>query len=416
MRAVLSGRGAAIRLRAVPLSDLVYQCLVKKEMVDGADDELMLLGRSLGYADTTTATKPDNVLSCLLKTLVATDGNGNAIAESIGLHDGVCAQGIVADEVHIPVARDGTSGTNAAAAGGGGGANEENDHAEQDGMTSAANRTGYESLTAKMRAVSVVNNHNDDAADTVSTAANKAAFELWRSSMKGSLMAGFQLGLRTGPICEEPVHGVLIVLEGVEVALQEQEGSKEHDKDNGISTQSYSLSKPLSGGMVVAALKQGIRCALLSRPARLIEGHLRVTMHSSMAGLGSLGAVLSKRRGKVLEDSMVDGTDLLLITATLPQAESFGLAPELLQKTSGEVTVPELTFWKWERLDEDPFWIPTSLEEREDFGEILRNGDWSTGIDNTAIRYIRKVRARKGLLVDSHKTVLAAEKQRTKKR
>jgi ribosome assembly protein 1 len=113
---------------------------------------------------------------------------------------------------------------------------------------------------------------------------------------------------------------------------------------------------------------------------------------------------------------MVEGTDLLMITATLPQAESFGLAPELLRKSSGEVTVPELTFLQWARLDEDPFWIPTSLEEREDFGEIIINGDVSTGLDNTALKYIRQVRERKGLLVDSSRTVIAAEKQRTLKR
>jgi len=117
-----------------------------------------------------------------------------------------------------------------------------------------------------------------------------------------------------------------------------------------------------------------------------------------------------------VEDSMVEGTDLLMVTATIPHAESFGLAPDLLRQSSGEVTAPELIFSHWECLDQDPFWIPTSLEEREDFGEIIQNGDLSTGIDNTAIKYIRKVRERKGLLVDSVRTVVAAEKQRTMKR
>jgi ribosome assembly protein 1 len=161
-----------------------------------------------------------------------------------------------------------------------------------------------------------------------------------------------------------------------------------------------------------------IVCFLIyrTRPSRLMERHLRLTLHSSLAGLGSLYAVLSKRRGKVLEDSMVDGTDLLSISATLPHGESFGLAPELFRKSSGEVAAPELIFSHWERFDQDPFWIPTSLEEREDFGEILQNGDVSTGMDNTALKYIRKVRERKGLLVDSSRTVVAAEKQRTLKR
>lgn len=113
---------------------------------------------------------------------------------------------------------------------------------------------------------------------------------------------------------------------------------------------------------------------------------------------------------------MVDGTDLLMITATLPQAEAFGLSPELFQKSSGEVTAPELVFSHYSMLLEDPFWIPTSLEEREDFGENLTTGDVSTGVDNTALNLIRKVRTRKGLLVDSSRMVVAAEKQRTRKR
>ena len=141
-----------------------------------------------------------------------------------------------------------------------------------------------------------------------------------------------------------------------------------------------------------------------------------MTLHSSLTGLGPLYAILSRRRGKVVRDDMVDGTDLLMITATLPQAESFGLAPELFQKSSGEVTAPELLFSHYSMLAEDPFWIPTSLEEREDFGEIVINGDVSTGMDNTALNLIRQVRTRKGLLVDSSRTVVAAEKQRTRKR
>ena len=60
-----------------------------------------------------------------------------------------------------------------------------------------------------------------------------------------------------------------------------------------------------------------------TRPARLVEGHLKLTLHSSLAGLGSLHAVLSKRRGKVITDEMVDGTDLIQVTATIPQVESF---------------------------------------------------------------------------------------------
>jgi ribosome assembly protein 1 len=230
------------------------------------------------------------------------------------------------------------------------------------------------------------------------------AVSIWKDQMKGSLVAGFQMAVRAGPICEEPVRGVLIILEGFEVAVK------------ATPELAFVPAKPLTGGMVVAAIRCGIRCSLLTRPARLMESHLRLTLHSSLGGLGSLYSVLSKRRGRVLEDSMVDGTDLLEITATLPHAESFGLAPELFRQSSGEVTAPELVFSHWERFEEDPFWVPSSLEERADFGENLQNGDVSTGVDNTALNYIRNVRARKGLVVDSSRTVVAAEKQRTMKR
>jgi ribosome assembly protein 1 len=376
MRALLSGRSAAIGVRVVPLADSVYEAFKTKELKKDCHEEVIKLGNALGCSGEDI----DIMFAGMLETLRSVDANGNALLESKGISNGSCVKGVVGDEVYsVDLQAQGKEESE-----------EGNVGLEEHNLFLDCIRDG--GLLSK-------SSEQDDGGKT--SEANEAALNLWRTQMSGSITAGFQLGLRAGPICEEPVHHVLVILESIEVAL---------------SSDRKTPSKSLSGGMVIGALKQGIRCALLSRPARLMEGHLKLTLHSSLAGLGSLYGVLSKRRGKVLEDSMVDGTDLLLITATLPQAESFGLAPELLRKTSGEVTVPELTFWKWTRLEEDPFWIPTSLEEREDFGEIIINGDASTGVDNTALKYIRLVRERKGLLVDSARTVIAAEKQRTMKR
>lgn len=368
-RTVLSGRTAAIGLRVVPLSEYIYACLQEKTVIEGSEDELIETGRALGCPDL----PPESVLNALLDTICAIDESGNAIVEAKGITSGSCVRGVEGEEIYTAKA----SG----------------DEDDEEETSLSPGRAECEYVRNKVGKSGLL---GDEQASSTATEADKAALQLWKTKMRGSAVAGFQLALRSGPLCEEPVRGILVVLESVEVAIS----------SNDIG----------SGGMVVAALKCGIRCALLTRPARLMEGHLKLTLHSSLAGLGPLYAVLSKRRGKVLEDTMVDGTDLLMITATLPQAESFRLAPELLQKSSGEVTVPELEFLKWSRLDTDPFWIPTSLEEREDFGEILINGDVSTGLDNTALKYIRQVRERKGLLVDSSRTVIAAEKQRTLKR
>jgi ribosome assembly protein 1 len=298
------------------------------------------------------------------------------LIESKGVSSGLCVKGVVGDEVFSV-------------------------DCEKTASRDITGLDSYKDLLSRVRdSGGVLSPTNTFGESGFSNTLDQSALEVWKSQMSGSMIAGFQLGIRAGPVCEEPVHRVLVIVESIEVAI----------------SSSGEATKSLSGGMVIGAMKQGIRCALLSRPIRLMERYLKLTLHSSLNGLGSLYAVLSKRRGKVLEDSMVDGTDLLLITASLPQAESHGLTTEVLRKTSGEATIPELTFWKWERLDEDPFWIPTSLEEREDFGEIDEAGDSSTGIDTAALRYIRKVRERKGLLVDSAKTVVAAEKQRTMKR
>lgn len=388
-RAILSGRTAAISVRVVPLAESVFKSIkTGKRASDDQDfeQEILKIGRALncGGGEELFA---DSVLKDLLDSVCLVGARGNVLIESRGLRDGRCVLGVEAAEVYSPVAQ-----ANATT------------KSEEGGdvvVDPAVGVNEYESLRSAIRTggLSRIDQGRVDIKDT-----DAAAFELWTKSLKGSTAAGFEIAVRAGPICEEPMRNIMVILEGVEVAV-----TKSHDSK-------YDASKLIAGGMVVSSLRSGIRCALLSRPARLMEGHLRLTLHSSLAGLGALYQVLSKRRGTVIEDSMVDGTDLLMITALIPQAEVFGLTPELFAKTSGEVTAPEMLFSHWERLDVDPFWIPTSEEEREDFGELQKAGDSSTGLDNTALSYIRKVRKRKGLIVDSSRTVQNSEKQRTLKR
>lgn len=318
---------------------------------------------------------PQSALTTLLNSLDDIDDNGNALLEAPNLYKGLSVKAVYSanGEVYIPPKESSKE-------------DDEDEPVNVDGldeynMVQQCLRLGLDAATC-----------GPSSDYTPSSDADTAALDKWRQDMRGSALAGFQLAMRAGPLCEEPVQGVAVVLESVEIAMKEDKCKP---------------AKDLSGGMVVAALRSGIRCALLSRPARIVEGHLKLTLHSSLAGLGPLHAVLSKRRGRVITDAMVDGTDLIQVTATIPQAESFGLAPELLKKSSGEVTAPQLVFSHWEVLEEDPFWVPTTEDERED------HGDLTTASDSDALKYIRIVRGRKGLLVDSSKIVVAAEKQRT---
>lgn len=101
---------------------------------------------------------------------------------------------------------------------------------------------------------------------------------------------------------------------------------------------------------------------------------------------------------------MKEGTDMFIIKAVLPVAESFGFADEIRKRTSG-LASPQLVFSHWEVIGSDPFWVPTTEEEYLHFGEKADSA-------NQALKYRNAVRRRKGLYVEE-KIVEHAEKQRT---
>ena len=124
--------------------------------------------------------------------------------------------------------------------------------------------------------------------------------------------------------------------------------------------------------------------------------------------LGRVYGVITRRRGRILAESMNEGTPFFTITATLPVAESFGFSEEIRKRTSGAAS-PQLIFAGYEMLDEDPFWVPFTEEELEDLGETADR-------ENVAKKYLDVVRRRKGLYVQGQKLVASAEKQKTLKK
>ena len=119
--------------------------------------------------------------------------------------------------------------------------------------------------------------------------------------------------------------------------------------------------------------------------------------------------VLSKRRGEVTNEDIIDGTSLFILSATLPVSESFGFGQELLRKTSGSATAPQLIFSHWKIVNDDPFWKPQTEDELEEYGD-------SNAMDHNIFRLrIDAIRKRKGLPIEE-KVVVCAEKQRNANR
>ena len=234
--------------------------------------------------------------------------------------------------------------------------------------------------------------------------------------LREALVSGFTFALRAGPMCEEPMSNVVFV---VEAATQPSGENGAHDALGGGGGGDSSLDEGSLVPTFADACKRAFRVQMEgpSTPyaSRLMEGFYKCSLHciSDLAGdhLGKLYQVVSKRRGRVVAESTVDGTPLFLVEAVIPVVEAYGLADELRKRTSGAASSPQLVFSHWEVLDVDPFRQATTEEELEMDGATVD----AERANNLAWRHVVAVRKRKGLPT-GEKKVAAPDKQRTMSR
>lgn len=234
-------------------------------------------------------------------------------------------------------------------------------------------------------------------------------------SLESSVISGFQLATAQGPLCEEPMWGLAFTVE-MFVNNTREKGGSEVDKDSatncgagdtviiGHAVEQYGALS----GQIMSGVKDACRVAVLSNKPQIAEAMYFCEIVTPPEHLGQVYAVLGKRRARVLKEEMKEGTALFVVHAYLPVAESFGFADDLRRKTSGFAS-PQLVLSHWEALQEDPFFVPKTEEELEEFG------DGSSVVQNTARKLIDAVRRRKGLPVEE-KIVKVATKQRTRAR
>ena len=100
-------------------------------------------------------------------------------------------------------------------------------------------------------------------------------------------------------------------------------------------------------GQIISAVKDGCRQAFLLQPARLMAAMYTCNIQTPADVLGKMYGVISKREGKVLDEEMKEGSDVFVVNAVLPVAESFGFTEEIRKRTSG-LARPLLQFTHWE--------------------------------------------------------------------
>ncbi|THY96027.1 elongation factor Tu [Aureobasidium pullulans] len=201
----------------------------------------------------------------------------------------------------------------------------------------------------------------------------------------------FQLATNQGPLCNEPMQGVAVFVEDITI-------NKTDDEQQNMGRLT---------GEVIKSTRDSIRQGFLDWSPRLMLAMYSCEIQASAEVLGRVYAVITRRRGRIISESLLEPSPNFTILALLPVAESFGFSDEIRKRTSGAAS-PQLVFEGFEMLDEDPFWVPRTEEEIEDLGE---KGDR----ENVAKRYVDAVRERKGLFVQ-RKVVEHGEKQKTLKR
>lgn len=231
------------------------------------------------------------------------------------------------------------------------------------------------------------NNNNNNKPDQTMTDAQTS------KDFSDTISYAFQLATAQGPLCREPTQGVAVFLEEV---IHHPAAATE-PTDIGRLT-----------GELISSIRSAIGSAFLDWSPRILLAMYSCTIQATPEVLGRVYAVLTRRRGSILSESLLEGTPYFTIEARLPVAESFGFSDEIRKRTSG-LAQPMLRFTGFEVLDDvDPFWVPKTEEELEDLGE------WADR-ENVAKKYVDGVRKRKGLLVKGSRGGRDAEKQKTLK-
>lgn len=143
------------------------------------------------------------------------------------------------------------------------------------------------------------------------------------------MISGFEIVAKSGVLCEEPLRGV---------------------RFNVVDTLLHSDSIHRGGGQITPCTRRVLYAAELMSNPTLQEPIFQVLITCPLELVGGVYSCMGIKRGSVEEETPLEGTDLVLLRAFLPVAESFDFATVLREKTGGNA-FPNCTFDHWSMLD-----------------------------------------------------------------
>ncbi|XP_065897032.1 116 kDa U5 small nuclear ribonucleoprotein component-like [Dysidea avara] len=152
------------------------------------------------------------------------------------------------------------------------------------------------------------------------------------SSVRDSIVQGFQWGTREGPLCDEPIRNVKFkILDAVVAGEPVQRG----------------------GGQIIPTARRVAYSAFLMATPRLMEPYYYVEVQAPADCVSAVYTVLARRRGHVTQDAPIPGSPLYTIKAFIPAIDSFGFETDLRTHTQGQAFCLS-TFHHWQIVPGDP--------------------------------------------------------------
>lgn len=149
---------------------------------------------------------------------------------------------------------------------------------------------------------------------------------------KAPVVHGFQWSTREGPLCGEPVRGV--VFRVLDLVL-------------------WTPSMRRGPGQIFSTARRVVHGSMYAADPTLMEPMYTVDIAVPEDAAGAVFSTLAPRRGTVLEDVPRPGTSITVIRAHLPVAESFGFIEELRARSDGKAFA-NCVFDHWATMAGDP--------------------------------------------------------------
>jgi len=152
------------------------------------------------------------------------------------------------------------------------------------------------------------------------------------STVKDSIVQGFQWGAREGPLCDEPIRNVKFKMLDAVVAPEVQHRG---------------------GGQIIPTARRVAYSAFLMATPRLMEPYFFVEVVAPGDCVSAVYTVLGRRRGHVTQDAPLPGMPLYIVKAFIPAIDSFGFETDLRTHTQGQAFALSV-FHHWQIVPGDP--------------------------------------------------------------